>query len=267
MTDVLKLSSPATREFWKIPVLFEDEHLLVLDKPSLLLTSPDRYNVERPNLMKLLHRDIERGAPWAKQRRITYLANAHRLDFATSGVILLAKDKPTLIALANQFSAEMRAKIYIALAHGGRPEHKFQVDAKLAPHPVKAGIVRIDEKHGKRSRTDFEVIERFRGYTLLKCQPLTGRTHQIRVHLQSQGLPIVGDAVYGGSPLLLSSLKPDYRFKVKHEERPLIGRVALHAEQLRVNHPVLGTSLAIVAPWPKDLKVAVKYLRKYSTPG
>jgi len=267
MNEVIKLSSPATREFWKIPVLFEDEHLLALDKPSLLLTSPDRGHVERPNLMKLLHRDIERGAPWAKQRGITYLANAHRLDFETSGVILLAKDKPTLIALANQFSAEMQAKIYIALAQGVRPEDKFQVDARLAPHPVKLGLIRVDEKRGKGSRTDFEVIERFRGYTLLRCLPLTSRTHQIRVHLQSQGLPLVGDAVYGGGPLNLSSLKRDYRFKVKQEERPLIGRVALHAEQLRVKHPVRGTLTEIVAPWPKDLKVALKYLRKFATAG
>src|SRR5882724_4883703 len=94
MSEVIKLSSPATREFWEMPVLFEDEHLLALDKPAGLLTSPDRYDPARPNLMKLLHAGIERGAPWAKQRGLSYLMNAHRLDFETSGIILLAMSKP-----------------------------------------------------------------------------------------------------------------------------------------------------------------------------
>src|SRR5215471_10809214 len=99
----IKLSSPATREFWEIPVLYEDEHLLAVDKPSGLLVSPDRYDPNRPNLMKLLHSAIVAGKPWASQRRLTYLMNAHRLDFETSGVILLAKDKPVLVKLANAF--------------------------------------------------------------------------------------------------------------------------------------------------------------------
>src|SRR5947209_981782 len=101
MGSIIKLSAPATREFWKIPVLFEDAQLLAIDKPSRLLTSPDRYDPERPNLMKLLHRDIARNAPWVQERALTYLANAHRLDFETSGILLLAKTKPTLIRLAN----------------------------------------------------------------------------------------------------------------------------------------------------------------------
>src|SRR5579862_9582010 len=98
MSEVIKLSSPATREFWEIPVLFEDDHLLALDKPSGLLTSPDRYDAQRPNLMKLLHEGITLSKPWAAQRKLTYLMNAHRLDFETSGVILLAKTKPVLVA-------------------------------------------------------------------------------------------------------------------------------------------------------------------------
>jgi len=106
MSQTIKLSSPATREFWEIPVLYEDESLLALDKPSRLLTSPDRYDAERPNLMKLLHASIERGTPWAKERGLTYLMNAHRLDFETSGIILLAKTKPVLVALANLFGTE-----------------------------------------------------------------------------------------------------------------------------------------------------------------
>src|SRR5580700_1759739 len=118
MSTPIKLSSPATREFWEIPVLFEDDHLLALDKPSRLLTSPDRYDPDRPNLMKLLHAAVEQGKPWAAQRGLTYLMNAHRLDFETSGVILLAKTKPDLVALANLFGTEKPAKVYTALVHG-----------------------------------------------------------------------------------------------------------------------------------------------------
>src|SRR3981081_210755 len=115
MNAAIKLSSPATNGFWEIPVLFEDEHLLALDKPSGLLTSPDRYDPQRPNLMKLLHAGIERGAAWAKDGGLSYLMNAHRLDFETSGVILLAKNKPALVALANLFGTEKPAKTYVAL--------------------------------------------------------------------------------------------------------------------------------------------------------
>ena len=102
----IKLSSPETEEFWKVPVLFEDDALFAIEKPSGLLASPDRYDPNRPNLMKLLHRDIERGAPWAAERNLSYLSNAHRLDFETSGVFLLAKSKPVLVALADEFGGD-----------------------------------------------------------------------------------------------------------------------------------------------------------------
>ncbi|MBM3832279.1 MAG: RNA pseudouridine synthase [Verrucomicrobia bacterium] len=265
MTAIIKLSSPSTREFWEIPVLFEDDHLLALNKPSRLLTSPDRYDAERPNLMKLLHRDIARGAPWARDRGVSYLANAHRLDFETTGVILLAKDKPTLISLANQFGTDKPEKVYVALVHRTPKELSFSVEAKLAPHPVKIGLMRIDSKRGKKTLTHFEVLERFSGFTLIQCRPATGRTHQIRVHLQHSGVPVVGDSLYGGKPLLLSSLKSEYRLKPKAVERPLINRVALHAEQLSINRPATGRLVTIAAPRPKDLVVALKYLRRYAS--
>jgi 23S rRNA pseudouridine955/2504/2580 synthase len=98
----------------------------------------------------------------------------------------------------------------------------------------------------------------------LKCQPLTGRTHQIRAHLRHAGYPIVGDALYGGRPLLLSRLKSEYRLKPDRTERPLISDAALHAEQLTLPHPITGAMTTITAPWPKDLTVAVKYLRRYA---
>jgi RluA family pseudouridine synthase len=264
--SAIKLSSPATREFWEIPVLFEDEHLLALDKPAGLPTSPDRYDPQRPNLMKLLHSAIAGGKPWARERGLDYLMNAHRLDFEMSGVILLAKTKPALIALANLFGSEKPVKKYTALVCGEPPENKFEVDAKLAPHPVKIGLMCVDAKNGKKSKTRFEVLETFprHGYALLKCEPLIGRTHQIRVHLRYAGFPIVGDNLYGGKPLWLSRLKPNYRLKPGHEERPLLSRVALHAEELSLPHPVTGATVTITAPWPKDLKVAMKYLRQFA---
>src|SRR6516162_2033515 len=262
--DVIKLSSPATREFWEIPVLFEDEHLLALDKPAGLLSSPDRYDPQRPNLMKLLHAAIAAGKPWARERHLTYLMNAHRLDFETSGVMLLAKNKPALVALANLFGSEKPLKKYVALVRGTPAEDKFDVDAKLAPHPLKIGLMRVDPKNGKKSRTRFEVLEKFSDYTLLQCEPLTGRTHQIRVHLRYAGFPVVADELYGGKKLWLSRLKRDYRLKPGHEERPLLSRVALHAETLTLPHPVTGRMVTVIAPWPTDLKVAVKYLRQFA---
>lgn len=264
MSDFIKLSSPTTRQFWEIPVLFEDEHLLVLDKPSRLLTSPDRYDPQRPNLMRLLQDALKRGVAWTREHHLNYLANAHRLDFETTGILLLAKDKPTLVALADLFGSEKPLKTYVGLVHHGPEEDAFDVNRKLALHPHKIGLMRVDEKQGKKARTHFEVLERFRGYTLMKCQPMTGRTHQIRVHLQSVRLPLVADRLYGGRDLLLSTLKPDYRLKPGAEEKPLIQRVALHAAGLSFVHPINACPVAIEAPWPNDLKVAVKYLRRYA---
>jgi 23S rRNA pseudouridine1911/1915/1917 synthase len=263
--SIIKLSSPETKDYWEILVLFEDEHLLALNKPSGLLSSPDRYDPNRPNLMKLLHAGIAQGKPWAQARNLSYLMNAHRLDYETSGVMLLAKSKPILVALANAFGSEQPHKRYVALVQGTPAEMRFEVDAKLAPHPVKIGLMRVDPKRGKRSRTAFVIQEKFKGWTLLQCEPFTGRTHQIRVHLRHAGFPLIGDALYGGKPLLLSHLKRDYRLKPKEVERPLIDRLALHAEELSLPHPATGQLLKISAPWPKDLVVAVKYLRRYAS--
>ncbi len=267
--STIKLSSPATREFWEIPVLFEDEHLLALDKPARLLTAPDPDDTPRPSLMALLHAGITGAKPWAVERSLTYLNNAQRLDADATGVILLAKNKAAFVALANLFSSEKVREQYLALVRGEPLENQFEVDAKLSPHPVKPGVMRIDQQGGKQAKTKFEVVESFprSGYALLKCEPLTGRLHQIRVHASYVDLKIVGDEIYGGKPLWLSRLKQDYRLKPGREERPLLARAALHSEQITLPHPVTGAPLTISAEWPKDLKVALKYLRLYATSG
>ena len=266
MNDVIKLSSPATQEFWEIPVRFEDAHLLALDKPAGLPTSPARDDAARPNLMALLHAAIAAGKPWAAQRGLTYLSHSHRLDFEASGLVLLARSKPVLVALANWFSLEKPGRKFLALVHGTPAEDRFHVNARIAPHPGRPGEMRVDPRNGKHAQTRFAVLEKFPRQTLLQCEPLTARPHQIRVHLQNTGLRIVGDELYGGKPLWLSRLKKDYHLKPGREERPLIARTALHAEQLTLPHPATGETLTLTAPWPKDLKVAVKYLRQYSSP-
>jgi RluA family pseudouridine synthase len=263
--DTIKISSPATRDFWEIPVLFEDEHLLALDKPARLLVSPDRNNPTRPALISRLHHDIERGATWVKKRPgLSYLMNVHRLDFEATGILLLAKNKPAFITLANQFGSEKPNRIFLALVRGSMQQDTFDINAKIAPNRSKPGLMRIDDRGGKRARTEFTVRERFKGYSLLECRPLTARQHQIRVHLQYLGLPILGDDDYGGRQLLLSSLKKDYHLKPNKIERPLISTVALHAEKFVLAHPVTGNEITIEAPLPKDFRVALKYLRLHA---
>lgn len=264
-SQTIKLSALSTREFWEIDVLHEDEHLLALSKPARLLTSPDRYDPNRPNLMRLLHDGITEAKPWAASRGLTYLSNAHRLDFETTGVLLMAKSKPVLVQLANLFGENRTRKTYSALTAGCPAEDRFVVDVPLGPHPAQLGLMRMDPKNGKQSRTEFQVIERFQRHSWIKCRPITGRTHQIRVHLQRAGYPICGDAMYGGDPLLLSRLKRRYEVKEGRTERPLIQTVALHAEELSFDHPVTGIEVNITAAWPKDLTVALKYLRRHSS--
>lgn len=264
MAPVIKLSSPETKEYWEIPVLFEDEALLAIEKPARLLVSPDRYDPKRANIMKLFHRDIARGAKWVQEHGVSYLANAHRLDYETSGVLLLTKTKPALIHVANQFGSELTRKTYLAIVTGAPEQDQFDDNAKLGQHPTRLGFVRVDEKNGKRSYTAFEVIERFKGFALMRCKPRTGRTHQIRVHLQHRHLPIVGDTLYGGAPLLLSSLKRNYRLKPGRTENPLIDRVALHAHELIVTHPFTGAEVKIESSLPHDLEVALKFLRRHA---
>jgi len=267
MGSIIKLSSRATNDFWEIPVLFEDPHLIAFDKPAGLLVSPDANDPTRPSLMELARRDITRQASWAVERGISYLENTHRLECDTSGVLLVAKDKPTLIALANQFGNETPCKDYAALIRGTPKNDKFKVDLKLASTPDQSGQIWPDAKLGKKAITHFEVVEVFSGYALVKCQPLTNRRHQIRIHLSRQRLPLAGDTLYGGGPLNLSSLKKNYRLKPEKTERPLLGTPALHCETIRFRHPETSQDLAVTAPFPKDLQVALKYLRLYALPS
>ena len=264
MSAAIKLSSPATREFWEIPILFEDEHVLALDKPVGLAISPNPNEPKRASLMALLHAAIAAGKPWASERGLSYLAQSHRLDAETGGVLLLAKSKPVLAALTALFGSEKPLRNHLALVKGVAREDTFEVTAAVASDPLCVGRMRLDSGTGKRARTLFTVQERFKGHALIACQPLTDRPHQIRLHLRRAGLRLLGDHLYDGPDLLLSQLKPNYRLKPKQTEQPLVGTVALHSASLDLVHPITGAPLSIAAPLTKHFAVALKFLRLYA---
>ncbi|MDD2764495.1 MAG: RluA family pseudouridine synthase [Opitutaceae bacterium] len=235
------------------PVIYEDATLLAFDKPSGMPVAPDRRNKTRENLMALVH---DRFGPG--------VGNVHRLDADTSGVLVCARTKAALDFLSGQFQAKTADKVYHALVVGAPAEDEFVVELALCADENRPDLIRVVKKQGQESVTRYRVLERFKGFAWLECRPLTGRTHQIRVHLAASGLPILNDTFYGDDTrLLLSSLKRGY--KGRAEERPLISRLALHASELTVLHPETRAGVTLRAPLPNEFGVALKYLRRFGT--
>jgi RluA family pseudouridine synthase len=234
------------------PVVFEDDALIAFDKPSKLLVAPERRDKSRANLMELVREAMGHG-----------VANVHRIDADTSGLVLCAKTKPALDFLSGQFQSKSVEKIYAALVVGAPRLDIFAVDFVLKEDEAAPGRMCVVKKHGQAAVTEFRVLARFGKFSHLECRPLTGRTHQIRVHLAASGTPILNDRLYGSdTPLLLSELKR--RYKGRDEERPLISRLALHAGSLTFTHPVSRERITLAAPLPNDFSVALKYLHKYT---
>ncbi|MDZ7331085.1 MAG: RluA family pseudouridine synthase [candidate division KSB1 bacterium] len=233
-------------------ILFEDEAIIAINKPAGMLVIPDRWNLERPNLLAMLkHRD-------AKAK----IYVVHRLDQGTSGVVLFAKTASVHQQLNYQLETRQMQKEYLAIIRG-EVDQKGLIELAIDRDPHRRGRMMVS-RGGKPSLTEYQVIERFRGYTYLRLFPRTGRTHQIRVHLKAIGHPLAIDPLYGtAEPLYLSKLKRDYRFKPDEPERPLIDRTPLHAAAIQFIHPLTGDQIVLTAALPKDMRAMLHALRKY----
>lgn len=243
-----------------ITILHEDDDILVIDKPAGLACVPERHGGGE-TVITVLSDTIE--LPPGKPLRIV-----HRIDRDTSGILVLAKTIEAQRRLTEQFMARTVAKTYVALVRGAPNEASGRIDAPIGELRGEVVRVCINPKRGKPAVTEWELIERFAGYALLRCRPLTGRQHQIRLHLQLASMPLAVDTLYGGSSgLLLSGFKADYRASRQHEERPLIGRLSLHAESIEVDHPATGERMRWEAPLPKDFRAALNQLRKHAAVG
>jgi RluA family pseudouridine synthase len=234
------------------PVIFEDDTLVAFDKPSGLPIAPDKRDRARGSLMELVREKMGAG-----------VANVHRIDDDASGLVLCAKTKPALDFLSGQFQSKTVGAVYLVLTVGTPALDAGALEYVLKEDEAAPGRMCVVKKHGHAALTEFKVLERFGGFALLECRPRTGRRHQIRIHLATGGMPILNDLIYGSdTPLLLSGLKRGY--KGRDDERPLIGRLALHAAELTFNHPVAPERMTLTAPLPNDFAVALKYLRKFA---
>lgn len=236
----------------KFDILYEDDDIVAVNKPSGMLSIPDRYNDTIPCLYHEVALQYEK------------LFVVHRLDRDTSGLIVFAKNEESHKYMSQLFEGRDVEKYYLALVHGKPFKQSGTIIAPIAEHPVRKGRMSIQKK-GRFAHTDYEIQEQWNGYSLLKLRIFTGRTHQIRVHMQHLGNPIIADPFYGNNePLRLSTIKKKFKLSEnEEEERPLLNRLALHASQLVfINRQ--GARTEINAPLPKDMSVSIKQLSRWN---
>jgi 23S rRNA pseudouridine955/2504/2580 synthase len=231
-------------------IVFENDDYILINKPANI-ASLDERNADKSQsilrLAKAYHPDAQLG---------------HRLDKGTSGILAIAKNPAAYRHLAMQFEHREVTKRYHAVVDG---IHDFEgISVYLPISPIKDGTaVKIDRQKGKEAETIFNTLKVYRMHTLMECLPITGRMHQIRVHLMCLKAPITNDPTYGGKPVFLSDLKRKFNLKKDTEEQSLIHRVALHARSLTFTL-LDGERTIFEAPYPKDFEVLVKQLEKNS---
>ncbi|MFN5430109.1 MAG: RluA family pseudouridine synthase [Cyclobacteriaceae bacterium] len=227
---------------FKESILFENQDYVLINKPPFISTLEDRHDPD--HILSL-------AKQWIPDAQV-----CHRLDKDTSGVLALAKNPEAYRHLSMQFENREVSKTYHAVVDGIHSFQEKSVEASILK--LNDGTVKIS-KEGKQALTYFTTKDTYKAHTLLECHPITGRMHQIRIHLRLLKAPITGDEVYGGKPFFVSSVKRGFNLKKEAEETPLIKRMALHAFSLEfalLNHE----TVKIEAPYPKDFQALIKQL-------
>ncbi|AMV38710.1 RluA family pseudouridine synthase [Planctomyces sp. SH-PL62] len=253
-----------TAEDIPIEVVFEDEHLTVVNKPADMVTHPSRGNWGG-TLVNAIQHHYDKLSTVAGEERPGIV---HRLDRDTTGLIVVVKDDLAHRRLALQFEHRTVHKEYLALVYGIPERDSDYIERPIGYHPIirERMAVREIADGGREAVTFYEILERFQGYALVRCKPATGRTHQIRVHMASIGHPIVADRAYSGrSRLTLADLEvpgadPDALAS------GLIDRQALHAHTLRFAHPMTEQPVELSAPLPPDMARTLEALRTHRIP-
>ena len=237
----------------KVEIIFENAQFIAVNKPAGMLTIPDRHDETLISLYKLLEHQYQK----------IYIV--HRLDKETSGIIIFAKDETTHRYLSRLFEQRGVEKFYMGIIQGSLVNKRGVITEPITEHPVHKGLMTISKK-GKPSLTEYEVIEDFGLYSLVKFQIHSGRTHQIRIHMKYSGHPIVCDEIYGNpQPVLLSSFKKKYKLsRHDEEERPILSRMALHSYQL-IFMDATSKQHDLVAELPKDMRALLQQLQKYKS--
>ncbi len=237
-----------------LEIIYDDDDIIIVNKPADLLTIPDRFAADKLSVSKLLT---------AQFGKIFIL---HRLDRETSGILVFAKNEHAHRNISMQFDhKEGVEKVYYALLNGVLHQESGEIDKPIGENPAVPGKMMITSQLGKPSLTLYRVAERFKNYTLVEADIRTGRTHQIRVHFQCIGYPLAADRLYGTRPeLFLSDIKKrGFRLSKETEELPIMARTTLHAFRLSFTHPTTGEKVSFEAPPPKDFTALLKQLRKW----
>ena len=254
----------------KVEVIYQDDNVLVINKPAGVSVTKDRTGA--PQLVDFLTDQL--GQQICSQLRLV-----HRLDKDTSGVMILAKNTKTQSVLSSYFEKKLIKKTYLAIVTGAVPGQQGTINAPLAHSRKNPALMCIARKKGKEAVTDWQLLADFGTVALLAVHPLTGRTHQIRIHLPSIGLPLAIDPLYGSSRLLfLSDFKSDYRLAKGQTEKPLIERLTLHAYQIALppSAPVIPAKAGIhhhnrpkvfIAALDKKFTACLKMLTKHNPKG
>ena len=213
-------------------ILHADDQILVVNKPADLSVLPEGWEKEALHLVKML-----------EEMYVKKIWVVHRIDKVTSGVIVFALTAEAHRSLNIQFEKHEVGKIYHALVNGAP-----KWEEKVTKFPLRANVGRrhrtvVDDRNGVRSETRFKLLERYQASALVEASPMTGRTHQIRVHAYALGHPLLGDILYSAP------------------ETDVIARPALHAYSLTFTHPEMGKRLTFQADYPNDFRKAVDLLR------